>query len=85
MLYSWLTSRENENEPLQDVKSKEFDARFREFDSFIDDKDLLPKLAGGDLIALVAKYHNTWNYVIICVKPKIREEQCPFRSIKKFG
>ena len=65
--------------------SKELDARFREYSLFMDDKEFLTKLAGGDLIALEAKYHNKrgtmyYNHV----KSKIQEEQSIFQSIKKF-
>ena len=73
------------NEPLHDVMSKELDAGFCEYASFMDDKELLTKLAGGDFIALEAKYHNTcgtmyYNRAI----SKIREENPTFRSIIKF-
>ena len=73
-----------EKEPLHDVMSKELDARFREYASFMDDKELLTKLAGGDLIALEAKYHSTCGTMYYNrVKAKIREERSTFRSIQK--
>ena len=52
---------------------KEFDACFREYASFMDDKELLTNLAGGDLIE--AKYRNACGTMYYnFVKSKIREE-----------
>lgn len=47
-----------ENEPLHDVRSNELDAPFREYALIMENKDLLTKLAGGDLTALETKYYN---------------------------
>ena len=73
-----------ENEPFHDIMSKELDARFREYSLFMDDKEFLTKLAGGDLIVLEAKYHNKPRTIYYNhVKSKIQEEQSTFQSIKK--
>ena len=74
-----------EKEPLHDVMSKELDARFRDYATIMDDKELLTKLAGGDLIALEAKYHSTCGVMYFNrVKTKIRGQNSTFRSMRNF-
>ena len=74
-----------EKEPLHDVMSKELDARFRDYATIMDDKELLTKLAGGDLIALEAKYHSTCGVMYFNrVKTKIRGPNSTFRSVQNF-
>ena len=51
----------------------------------MNDKELLTKLDGGDLIWLEAKYQNTCGTMYYNrVKSKIREEHSTFLSTKKF-
>ena len=76
----------SEQDPLHEVMSKELDRRFREYAMILDDTEL-SKLAGGDLIALEARYHS------ICavmyrnrVSSKLRghsAQQSRSRSIRK--
>ena len=44
-----IVTETTEEDPLHEVIPKELDARFREYATFMNDTDLLTKLAGGDL------------------------------------
>ena len=79
------TTKTTENEPLHEVMSKELDARFREYASIMDDKELLVKLAGGTLITLEAKYHSPCAVTYFNRdKAKVRDEQSAFRKMKNY-
>ena len=77
----------SEQDPLHEVMSKELDRRFREYAMTLDDTELLSKLAGGDLIALEARYHS--NCAVMYrnrVRLKLRGHSAPqsqSRSIRK--
>ena len=62
------------------------DERFRQYAIFLCDTELLSKLAGGDLIALEAKYHS--NCAVMYrnrVRSKKREQNTPSsRNIRKY-
>ena len=77
----------SEQDPLHEVMSKELDRRFREYAMTLDDTELLSKLAGGDLIALEARYHS--NCAVMYrnrARSKLRGHSAPqsrSRSIRK--
>ena len=63
-----------EEELLHEVMSKELDARFRWYTTYMSNTERLTKLVGGDLIALDAKYHNHCALTCrICVRYKLRK------------
>lgn len=85
MLIPSCKVEKTQNMPLYDVRSKKLYAGFCEYASFMDNKEILTKLAGGDLIASEAKYHNTYGTMYSnSIKSKIQGEQSTFQSIKKF-
>ena len=68
----------SEEEPLHEVMSEELDERFRQYATFLCDAELLSKLAGGDLIALEAKYHSSCAVMYRNrVRSKLREQNTP--------
>ena len=76
----------SEQEPLHEVMSKELDDPFKEYAKHLNGKELLSKLAVGDLIALEAKYHSSCAVMYRKqVRLKTREQKPPrSHNIKKY-
>ena len=72
------TIETNEDEPLRAVMAKELDSRFRRYAEILNDTELLTKLAGGDLIAQEAKYHDACAISFYTrVRSKLRGQSAP--------